>query len=336
MRERGDLATIWPSAAITAAMLLAALITNRLAGINSAGLVADYVLPTALVSLLIAAAYGLIRRVRAVERDASLFAALRTGLRARGALLLLPALLMPLFLAGFTGAKSAIYRLVGYSWDVRFAAMDRAIFGQDPWLLTHAVLGDAAMPALELVYVSWGGVLVVAATLVAVAAPRAFVGRFFLAMMLTWFLGGFAMAYLTSAAGPVFAHRFGGGDGFLPLVHLLDRSFSADSAIRFTQDYLLAAYDADVAVKGGGISAMPSIHVAAATVLLLAARRALWLWPALLFFLVIAFGSVHLGYHYAVDGMAGALIALGCWAAAALPFGRQIRRPASAPILAAA
>jgi membrane-associated phospholipid phosphatase len=65
----------------------------------------------------------------------------------------------------------------------------------------------------------------------------------------------------------------------------------------------------------GGISAMPSIHLAMATLFALLAfsvRR----WLGIVFIgyvLVIQIGSVILGWHYAVDGYAGILLALLIW-----------------------
>ena len=37
------------------------------------------------------------------------------------------------------------------------------------------------------------------------------------------------------------------------------------------------------------------------------------LWPALLFFALIAFGSVDLGFHYAIDGIAGVIGAIAAY-----------------------
>jgi membrane-associated phospholipid phosphatase len=65
-----------------------------------------------------------------------------------------------------------------------------------------------------------------------------------------------------------------------------------------------------------GISAMPSMHVATAVLFFLCARGAgiAWLsWATGIFAVMIQIGSVLLAWHYAVDGYAGALLALGCW-----------------------
>jgi PAP2 superfamily len=64
-----------------------------------------------------------------------------------------------------------------------------------------------------------------------------------------------------------------------------------------------------------GISAMPSVHVAVAVLFALAGGRA-GRWPGRLFTAyagIVLLGSVHLGWHYAVDGYVSAAIVAGLW-----------------------
>jgi hypothetical protein len=82
-----------------------------------------------------------------------------------------------------------------------------------------------------------------------------------------------------------------------------------------TQQMLWRDYQHSRTGLGSGISAMPSVHVATATLL------ALFGWQysrpygiALTLFAVIIFiGSIHLGWHYAVDGYAAILGTLAIW-----------------------
>jgi hypothetical protein len=80
-----------------------------------------------------------------------------------------------------------------------------------------------------------------------------------------------------------------------------------------------------------GISAMPSVHVAVAVLFaLLGWRISSWLgWIFSLYAGVILIGSVHLGWHYAVDGYLSIAGALAIWAVVGML--RRVHRRAPNP-----
>jgi membrane-associated phospholipid phosphatase len=237
-------------------------------------------------------------------------------LRYHAPMLVLPLLVFPLFLAAFTIAKSSIGFLVGFRWDPTLARIDVALLGTDAWRLTHRWIGPDATVALEAVYaIVWGVALAFVAPLVAMLASLRLAGRFFLAMILTWTVGGLICATLFASAGPVFAQLSDAtlGRHFALLQAALAQSLPPGSMIRESQEYLRSAAPYHYVVKGGGISAMPSMHVGTAAIYVLASRRSLLLAPALLFWALVMIASVHFGYHYLIDGITATLIAAACW-----------------------
>ena len=161
----------------------------------------------------------------------------------------------------------------------------------------------------------WALCLVFTGALMTAFASRRTVATYYTAMMLSWFVGGFLLAYALSCAGPVFAHLADPSmaDRFAPLRAELLAALGPDNIVMTSQRYLEAGIDSRIALKGGGISAMPSMHIATVTIMLIAAWRTRWRLLALLFWVLTFFGSVYLGYHYAVDAPVAAAVAWVCW-----------------------
>ncbi len=242
--------------------------------------------------------------------------ALRQRLLGQQRLFLLPALIFPLFIGAYTWAKCSIPFAVGYGWEQVWAEADYLIFGLDPWQPLHALFPPWLAPAWTFFYaVVWGLALGIVGSLVSAFAKHHFTAVFFTALMLSWFIGGILLAYAISAAGPVFAHLVDPSmtERFEPLRVQLLTLLGPDDIVMESQRYLAAGIDRKIALKGGGISAMPSMHIATATIFIMAARRTRWLPLAILFWLLTFFGSVYLGYHYAVDAPVAAVIAICCW-----------------------
>jgi hypothetical protein len=231
-------------------------------------------------------------------------------------ILLLPAFVFPLFLVAYTMAKTAIPFLVGYGWDEFWANADQWLFGEDAWRIAHDLVGTQSIIALQWVYtVGWGLALFFIPAFVALNAPSRTVATFFTALMGTWLIGGFFMAYSMSAAGPIFTQITDPAFAarFATLHETLNQSLSVGGPIRSTQAYLASALDVRTAVKGGGISAFPSMHLGAASVYVLSAKKSWLLLPAIVFWLVIFICSAYFGYHYWIDGIVAAGVAYACW-----------------------
>ena len=226
-----------------------------------------------------------------------------------------------LFMSAFAYFKVMIPKLIPFSWDITFAELDRWLhFGVDPFRLLMPVLGTPLMTTfINVVYHLW---LFVVYFVLFVACftrhkPPARM-TFLIAFVLAWFIGGNVLATLFSSAGPVYYHRLGLGDDFVPLVSTLHEFANVYPVWALdVHEILWDGYTAET--PAGGISAMPSMHLASSALLALYGftytRWAGWLLTV--FTGLILLGSVHLAWHYAVDSYAGILIAVLCWKLAA-------------------
>ncbi|RAZ86354.1 phosphatase PAP2 family protein [Cereibacter johrii] len=235
------------------------------------------------------------------------------------------------FFSGFTYIKSVIPDVVPFGWDMTLANLDRAIHGG---VDAHRLLGPLfdtplATTAVNAAYHFWFFLLYffvfVACFTGANPAARQ---RFLISFPLVWGLGGSLAALVFSSAGPCYYQLVGLGDRFVPLMQKL-QTFAETSPVWAldVQAALWVGYNQETAIRG--ISAFPSMHVASSTLMMLHAftwRR--WAgWLMLGFLGLILVGSVHLGWHYAVDGYAAIALTVAIWAVV----GRLLEGRARAP-----
>jgi hypothetical protein len=231
---------------------------------------------------------------------------------ARAVAVVLAMLLGSVMGGAFSALKAAIPLAVPFYLDGWLASFERAIFGTDPWRISHALFGWAT-PAIDLFYWSWLPVMVLAFNLVLLSAPSPIKARSLITYMLLWPIIGTLGGYMLSSAGPIFHDDLFGGH--LGLVAAL-RAEGATGNLH-AHDYLWNAYVNRHNVLGGGISAMPSMHVAMACWLALTVRASIprFQWLGWTYLVLIWASSVHLGWHYASDGFAGITGAFLIWRA---------------------
>ena len=237
-------------------------------------------------------------------------------LKHRGPGLALTAAGVAFGLAAFTTFKLAIPDLVPFHADPWLADADAFLHGGwNPGELARLTLPDWVQYPLATLYgivwfLHWFGIMALAA----LGPDRALAQRYFSSMAATVLLLGTVTATALSSVGPVFYERIYGDGRFAGLMAEIARAPAGDQ-IAGVAEYLFANYERGGQVMGGGISAMPSMHLAVATLSALLLGRLSraagvlgWAYVA-----IILVGSVYLGWHYAIDGYVSILAVAAIW-----------------------
>ncbi|WP_189338428.1 phosphatase PAP2 family protein [Sphingobium sp. SCG-1] len=215
---------------------------------------------------------------------------------------------------------------VGFWAGPHIGELERAMLGgYDGWQLTYAVLPSPwATQIIDLLYHGWFAPMVAGVAICSFAHQHSRLAwRYLTSFVLLWSVQGTLVAYMLPAAGPALrsiilptASRF---DALTSLMDHQDHFLKAHGApglyaVHY-QHALAALFGQQNIVIGGGISAMPSMHNAMAVLFACAAwklgRRAGI--ATTIYALIIWIGSVHLGWHYALDGGVACIMTLATW-----------------------
>lgn len=234
---------------------------------------------------------------------------------------------LPALMTTFLLGKLLIPDIQPFSWDERLAELDRELHGGDPWRLLYPFLGEPEITrGLSLLYSLWF-IPMLAAWFVWAICDHPQRMRFLMSYATSWILLGTVAATLLSSAGPIFYADVTGKPGPFgdQVAYLRAVDAEAPLASMRIRDRLWASYTTGVMHGGSGISAMPSLHVAIMTLCAISSwyvsRRlgiVMTIYAAIIFL-----GSIHLGWHYAVDGYVAIIGAAAIWMA----FGRFAPRP---------
>lgn len=243
----------------------------------------------------------------------------------------LVSLVLPLFcfvplITAYNIFKALYLPSAGF-WAGRYIARsERAVLGgYDAWQLTHSWLSSPwATQAIDMFYHGWFVPMVVGVAICSFVKPDSRLGwRYLTSYLLLWSVQGNLIAYLLPAAGPALhGSMHPESIHFVALKHVLDAQdmfLKAHGAPGlYSVEYqrgLVALFGQQTVAIGGGISAMPSLHNAMAVLFACAAwsiGRRLGI-AATLYAMAIWIGSIHLGWHYAADGIIAALLTVTTW-----------------------
>jgi hypothetical protein len=227
---------------------------------------------------------------------------------------------LSVFLPLFIHWKADIGTSPAFRWDERFMRWDRALhFGRHPWEWLHPLLGRPGLTRVidALYHWVWTISIMPLLLLMAWSSNRVLAARFLVSYALLWIVVGTIFAYTLSAAGPVYyanvistvSDPYGELLSYLAVVHAEHGLASVVGSALLWNNFVAQEW------PRVGISAMPSMHVAIATLVVVLGFRVHRLWGLLatLYLIVVFVGSVHLAWHYAIDGYVSMLLVGPVW-----------------------
>lgn len=238
----------------------------------------------------------------------------------RAAYALFPLLLVPMFTGLFTSFKSAIPYIFQFTFDPLLMELDKTIHGgSHPWEILHPVLGYPIISSiLSYLYNAWFGLMhMIFWWQVFSLTNKKLRMQYIMSFVFVWSILGSLLALFLSSAGPCYYSEIvGSPNPFEPLMaYLHDAANTYKNWSLVAQGYLWDNYVDQGDGVARGISAMPSLHVAIAVLQALMGWKVSRKLGAILtaYAAIVWFGSIHLGWHYALDGYASVILVVVIW-----------------------
>ncbi len=272
------------------------------------------------LSLLIMRFYHIARHVKPESPGRELVADMKRYLTDRKRLANgLPALLIMTVIAFvFSEVRGHTLQLNSVLWDARLADFDKWLhFGKHPWEWLQPIVGYAPITfLLNLNYNMWFFSMIMMVIWFGFSRDASQDRtRFLLTYVGIWGLGGNILAIYFASAGPCFYSRMGlTPDPFRDLMtylHHVNETYPIWAVS--LQDALWQNHATASQIRE--ISAMPSLHNGSALLFAILGYRISKFWGRVLAVhaFLIYIGSIHLGWHYAVDAYVGWAVTLLVW-----------------------
>ncbi|MCD2178851.1 phosphatase PAP2 family protein [Rhizobium sp. C1] len=225
-------------------------------------------------------------------------------LRRKGSLIICGLTLLVLGISAYSTYKVNIPNIVPYYADPYFAAIDKAVYGRNAWRAFHELPPQAGL-LIDFFYTRvWPGLLLFGVLGGLLFVEGRTLHRYAWGLFFVYAVMGTLVATLFASVGPIFYMDFyPHAPEFTRLKPaLLENPYISD--ILTYSNYLLDSYQSKQLGFATGISAFPSVHVAVATLSAwymtgFGRRWAVLGWTNAV---IIQYGSVYSGWHYAIDG----------------------------------
>ena len=221
--------------------------------------------------------------------------------------------------------KQIVLPMRGFPFDAQIATLEHKLLGgRDAWEVTHAAFGSLwPTLLLDAAYAIWLPMMFLFPMVVAAAIHNVESrGRLIGTWVASWVLIGSVSAWILGSAGPCYFNDLVGPHEGYGRLHsallLLDgqaQQFGLALRALYFQDMLEATQAGGNLDFASGISAMPSMHVAMASLFAIAGfERSRMLGLIFTAYAVLIWiASVHLGWHYALDGVVGTAMMFALW-----------------------